>query len=45
VVGWIEILSFLNYSISTAVQYKLNPELLVHRLKIKRKGSKLYDEI
>ena len=37
--------SFLHYSVSTAVQYKLNPELLVQRLKIRRKGSKLWDEI
>ncbi len=37
--------SFLHYSISTAVQYKLNPELLVQRLKTRRKGSKLWDEI
>lgn len=37
--------SFLHFSISTIVLYKLNPELLVHRLKIKRKGSKLWDEI
>jgi len=37
--------SFLHYSISTAVQYKLNPELLVQRLKRRRKGSKLWDEI
>lgn len=37
--------SFLHYAISTAIQFKLNPELLVHRLKIKREGSKLWDEI
>jgi len=37
--------SFLHYSLSTAVQYKFNPELLVQRLKIKREGSKLWDEI
>ena len=37
--------SFLHYSVSTAVQYKFNPELLVQRLKIKREGSKLWDEI
>jgi len=37
--------SFMHYSISTAVQYKLNPELLVQRLKRRRKGSKLWDEI
>jgi protein-S-isoprenylcysteine O-methyltransferase Ste14 len=37
--------SFVHYAVSTAVQYKLNPELLVHRLKRKREGSKLWDEI
>jgi len=37
--------SFMHYAISTAVQYKLNPELLVQRLKRKREGSKLWDEI
>lgn len=37
--------SFLHYSTSTTVQYKLNPELLVQRLKRQRKGSKLWDEI
>jgi len=37
--------SFMHYTVSTAVQYKLNPELLVHRLKRKREGSKLWDEI
>ena len=37
--------SFIHYSVSTAVQYKLNPELLVQRLKRKREGSKLWDEI
>jgi protein-S-isoprenylcysteine O-methyltransferase Ste14 len=36
---------FMHYSLSTAVQYKLNPELLVQRLKRKREGSKLWDEI
>jgi len=35
----------VHYAISTAVQYKLNPELLVQRLKRKREGSKLWDEI
>ena len=39
------IASFLHYSVSIAVQYRLNPELLVQRLKIKREGSKLWDEI
>jgi len=37
--------SFVHYALSTAVQYKLNPELLVQRLKRKREGSKLWDEI
>ena len=37
--------SFLHYAISTAVQYKFNAELLVQRLKIKREGSKLWDEV
>ena len=37
--------AFIHYSISTTVQYKINPELLVERLKIKREGSKLWDEI
>ncbi|MGD8506735.1 MAG: hypothetical protein PVF15_08755, partial [Candidatus Bathyarchaeota archaeon] len=35
----------MHYAVSTAVQYKLNPELLVQRLKRKREGSKLWDEI
>lgn len=34
-----------HYSVSTAVQYKLNPQLVVQRLKRKREGSKLWDEI
>ena len=37
--------AFIHYSASTAVQYKLNPQLLVQRLKVKREGSKLWDEI
>jgi len=37
--------SFMHITISTAVQYKLNPELLVQRLRRKREGSKLWDEI
>ncbi len=36
---------FVHYTISTAVQYQLNPRLLVQRLKTKREGSKLWDEI
>jgi protein-S-isoprenylcysteine O-methyltransferase Ste14 len=37
--------SFMHYALSTVVQYKLNPKLLVERLKRKREGSKLWDEI
>lgn len=37
--------SLLHYTISTVVQYKLNPELLAARLVMKREGSKLWDEI
>jgi protein-S-isoprenylcysteine O-methyltransferase Ste14 len=37
--------SFMHYALSTAVQYKINPELLVQRLQRKREGSKLWDEI
>ena len=37
--------SFINATASTIVQHKLNPELLAQRLKIKREGSKLWDEI
>jgi protein-S-isoprenylcysteine O-methyltransferase Ste14 len=36
---------FVHYTISTTVQYQLNPGLLVQRLKTKREGSKLWDEI
>ena len=37
--------SFLHYFVSILAQYKLNPELLAARLTIKRKGSKMWDEI
>lgn len=37
--------SFLHYSIGTALQCMLNPELVVQRLKTRREGSKLWDEI
>jgi protein-S-isoprenylcysteine O-methyltransferase Ste14 len=37
--------SFVHYTVSTGVLYKLNPELLVQRLKRKREGSELWDEI
>ena len=39
------ITTFINYIVGTAIQYKLNPQLVVQRLKAKRKGSKLWDEI
>ena len=39
------IIAFVHYVVSTTVQFKLNPELLVQRLKLKREGSKLWDEI
>jgi len=39
------ITAFIHYSASTAVQYRLNPQLLVQRLKVKREGSKSWDEI
>jgi protein-S-isoprenylcysteine O-methyltransferase Ste14 len=37
--------AFVHYVVSTTVQFKLNPQLLVQRLKMKREGSKLWDEI
>ncbi len=37
--------SFLHYALSTAVQYQLNPGLLMQRLQRKRAGSKLWDEL
>lgn len=37
--------AFAHYAASTTLLYKFNPELLVQRLKMKRKGSKLWDEI
>jgi protein-S-isoprenylcysteine O-methyltransferase Ste14 len=37
--------SFVHFVVSTAVQYKVNPEILAHRVKRRRKGSKLWDEI
>ena len=39
------IAALIHYSVGTAVQYKLNPQLVVQRLKAKRQGSKLWDEI
>jgi protein-S-isoprenylcysteine O-methyltransferase Ste14 len=38
-------MAFAHYLISVTVQYKLSPQLLIRRLKAKRKGSKLWDEI
>ncbi len=37
--------SFLHYGVGMVIQFKLNPELLVHRLKMRREGSKRWDEI
>jgi protein-S-isoprenylcysteine O-methyltransferase Ste14 len=37
--------AFVHYLVSTTVQLKLNPKLLIQRLKSKREGSKLWDEI
>ncbi len=37
--------AFVHYVVSTIVQFKCNPELLVQRLRMKREGSKLWDEI
>jgi protein-S-isoprenylcysteine O-methyltransferase Ste14 len=37
--------TFLHYSISIGIQYIFKPEILVERLKLKRVGSKLWDEI
>jgi len=37
--------SFVHYSVSTLVQYRLNPGLLVARFKIRREGSRLWDEV
>ena len=35
---------FIHYLISTIIQYKLNPQLVIQRLKRKREGSKTWDE-
>ena len=37
--------SFLHYAVSMVAQYRLNPALLAHRLKLKRAGSKRWDEV
>lgn len=39
------IITFIYLIASNIVLYKLNPELLVQRLKIKREGSKTWDEV
>jgi protein-S-isoprenylcysteine O-methyltransferase Ste14 len=39
------VVAFAHYFISIAVQYKFNPQLLVRRLKTRRTGSKMWDEI
>ena len=38
-------IAFIHYSVSIGVQYEANPQLVVERLKMKRKGSKLWDEV
>jgi|GEM_PF-6946776 len=35
---------FIHYLISTIIQYNLNPQLVIQRLKRKREGSKTWDE-
>jgi protein-S-isoprenylcysteine O-methyltransferase Ste14 len=37
--------AFLSYVVSTVVQYAVNPALLVHRLTLRRAGSKRWDEV
>lgn len=37
--------SMVQSSVGVVVQYKLNPGLVVQRLKVKREGSKLWDEV
>ena len=39
------LITFGYYILSTIIQFKLNPELMIQRLKIKREGSKRWDEI
>ena len=39
------IAAFFHFMASTIIQFKLNPQLVVQRLKIKREGSKTWDEI
>jgi protein-S-isoprenylcysteine O-methyltransferase Ste14 len=39
------VVAFAHYFISIAVQYKFNPQLLVRRLRTKRAGSKMWDEV
>lgn len=37
--------SFIHYTLTIVVQYRLNPWLLIKRLKLKREGSKFWDEV
>jgi len=37
--------AFVHSSVSIGIQYKVNPQLVIRRLKTKRKGSKLWDEV
>ena len=37
--------TFIHVTVNSVVQWKLNPTLLIQRLKIRRKGSKSWDEV
>ena len=39
------IITFIYFVASNIALYKLNPELLIQRLKVRREGSKTWDEI
>jgi hypothetical protein len=38
-------IAFVYFFVSIGIQYKVNPRLVVQRLKTKRKGSRLWDEV
>jgi len=38
-------IAFVHFFVSIEIQYKVDPRLVVKRLKTKRKGSKLWDEV
>lgn len=37
--------AFIHVTVNAVVQWRLNPALLIQRLKMRRKGSKLWDEV